>query len=137
MANFTFQARSALQSTNFNLEEAVVFFYASQDAPADGEEEDATMDEDEAVPRPVPSSAPQPAASSASSSSSKPKAPANNSRLRTLKDLRGSASGDHESDDDEDEKQDLFAGGEKSGLAVQNPDKPQDHFKNIINQAKQ
>jgi UBX domain-containing protein 1 len=36
-------------------------------------------------------------------------------------------------DDDDDESQDFFAGGEKSGLAVQNPD---DLKKKIIEKAK-
>lgn len=36
-------------------------------------------------------------------------------------------------DDDDDENQDFFAGGEKSGLAVQNPD---DLKKKIIEKAK-
>lgn len=45
-------------------------------------------------------------------------------------------------DDSEDDKRpDMFAGGEKSGLAVQNPGqgggKGSDHFKNIMNQARQ
>lgn len=44
-------------------------------------------------------------------------------------------------DDDDEEKDpnhDLFTGGEKSGLAVQNPDQagPTDHFRNIMNQAR-
>ena len=42
--------------------------------------------------------------------------------------------------DSEDKPQDMFAGGEKSGLAVQNPggqDRPVDHFRNIMNQARQ
>ena len=45
-------------------------------------------------------------------------------------------------DDEEDKGPDMFAGGEKSGLAVQNPGQagsggPVDHFKNIMNQARQ
>lgn len=56
--------------------------------------------------------------------------------MRTLKDIQGASGGDDEDDDDE-KGPDMFAGGEKSGLAVQNPDKPGDHFKNILNQAKQ
>lgn len=57
----------------------------------------------------------------------------------TLEDLKKMSS-DAEEDEDEDKKQDMFAGGEKSGLAVQNPDqggKPTDHFKNIMKQAQQ
>lgn len=41
-------------------------------------------------------------------------------------------------DEEKDPNQDLFTGGEKSGLAVQNPDQagPADHFRNIMNQAR-
>lgn len=57
----------------------------------------------------------------------------------TLRDLQGG--GEHDDDDDEDKPRDLFAGGEKSGLAVQDPSQggggPIDHFKNIMNQARQ
>lgn len=47
--------------------------------------------------------------------------------------------GEQEDDDDEEDgkRQDMFAGGEKSGLAVQNPDRPVNHFNNIMNQARQ
>lgn len=93
------------------------------------------MADEDQVPRAVPSGAPRPApAASSSSRSAKP--PQNSSKLRTLKDLQGGDSA-HDDDESDDEKQDFFAGGEKSGLAVQNPNKPTDHFKNILNQAKQ
>lgn len=41
-------------------------------------------------------------------------------------------------DEEKDPNQDLFTGGEKSGLAVKNPDQsgPTDHFRNIMNQAR-
>jgi len=69
--------------------------------------------------------------------------------LRTLKDLQSSGSGGHgqahDDDDDsdgdfqDDENQDFFAGGEKSGLAVQNPNQanPRDHINNILKRARQ
>jgi UBX domain-containing protein 1 len=41
--------------------------------------------------------------------------------MMTLGDL-SSGGGPHDSADDDEENQDFFAGGEKSGLAVQNPD---------------
>ena len=74
-----------------------------------------------------------------------PSAPSSNSnkppkkRFATLGDLTGGgpshAGHGHDSEDDEDdeENQDLFAGGEKSGLAVQNPD---DLKRKIIERAK-
>lgn len=58
----------------------------------------------------------------------------------TLEDLKKMAS-DPEGDEDEDKQQDMFAGGEKSGLAVQNPDQAggnsRDHFQSIMRQAQQ
>lgn len=57
----------------------------------------------------------------------------------TLRDLQASAV-DDDDEDDKDKKRDLFAGGEKSGLAVQDPNSgggPIDHFRNIMNQARQ
>lgn len=75
-----------------------------------------------------------------------PPGPASNSskplkkKFATLGDLGGVAASSHtghghDSDDDEDdhENQDLFAGGEKSGLAVQNPD---DLKRKILERAK-
>jgi UBX domain-containing protein 1 len=93
-----------------------------------------------------------PPAGAASSSSSQP---ASSSRtapqrgLRTLKDLQSGGGGgqghahgdDHSDDDDEqdDENQDFFTGGEKSGLAVQNPNaaNPRDQINNILKRARQ
>lgn len=68
--------------------------------------------------------------------------------MRTLRDLQGSASGDSgqghshddEDDEDEDKDQDMFAGGEKSGLAVQNPNSGrsgEDHINQILRRAAQ
>jgi UBX domain-containing protein 1 len=57
--------------------------------------------------------------------------------VRTFRDLQN----DEDRDDDhadQDPQQDFFAGGEKSGLAVQDPNRrPQDHFRNILNQARE
>lgn len=71
--------------------------------------------------------------------------------LRTLKDLQSSGggqgpgqghahdAGDSDSDDHDEEGQDFFAGGEKSGLAVQNPNQanPRDQINNILKRARQ
>ncbi|OSS46912.1 hypothetical protein B5807_08813 [Epicoccum nigrum] len=91
-------------------------------------------------------------ASSSSSSraqSTQPKAPQQRgvAGLRTLKDLQSSSGGhghahdddDSGDDDKDDENQDFFAGGEKSGLAVQNPNQanPRDHINNILKRARQ
>ncbi|KAH3950424.1 hypothetical protein HBI56_155940 [Parastagonospora nodorum] len=97
-----------------------------------------------------------PPAAAASSSSSQPsssrQAPQQRgvAGLRTLKDLQSSGGGgghghahgdgDHSSDEDQDdENQDFFTGGEKSGLAVQNPNaaNPRDQINNILKRARQ
>ncbi|CAO2647290.1 Nn.00g082120.m01.CDS01 [Neocucurbitaria sp. VM-36] len=69
--------------------------------------------------------------------------------LRTLKDLQSSGGGhghahddgdgDSDDNDQDDENQDFFAGGEKSGLAVQNPNQanPRDQINNILKRARQ
>lgn len=57
--------------------------------------------------------------------------------MRTIHDLQSHDGSGSESDDDHE--QDFFAGGEKSGLAVQNPnrgDKQPDYFNNLLNQAR-
>lgn len=65
---------------------------------------------------------------------------------RTLRDLQSSASGPghgHDTSEGEDngdeDGQDFFAGGEKSGLAVQNPNQsnPRDQINNILKRARQ
>lgn len=85
------------------------------------------------VPQVTPSASSQPPPPT--SSSKKKSAP--QKKFATLGDLGGgSAEGHgHDSDDndDDDEKQDFFAGGEKSGLAVQNPD---DLKKKILEKAR-
>jgi len=56
--------------------------------------------------------------------------------VRTFRDLQNDEGDDDHSD--QDPQQDFFAGGEKSGLAVQDPNRrPQDHFRNIMNQARE
>lgn len=62
--------------------------------------------------------------------------------LRTLGDLQSSGGGHghaHDDDSDDDENHDFFTGGEKSGLAVQNPNQsnPRDHINNILRRARQ
>lgn len=81
------------------------------------------------VPQPIPTTSD--AAASSSSSSQQPA----RKKFATLGDLGGSAGHGHDGDDsdDDDENQDLFAGGEKSGLAVQNPD---DLKRKILEKAK-
>lgn len=93
---------------------------------------------------------PPTAEASSSSSSQQPAASrqAPQRGLRTLKDLQsggggghahGGSSHDSDSGDQDDENQDFFAGGEKSGLAVQNPNQanPRDQINNILKRARQ
>ncbi|KUI71492.1 UBX domain-containing protein 1 [Cytospora mali] len=94
----------------------------------------------------------QPAPHSAfPSSSSSSKKPAKKKGLATLSSLGGGHDHDHDHDDDDDDEEeddlndrrgprDLFAGGEKSGLAVQDPSRnaadPQNVIKDILAKAK-
>jgi UBX domain-containing protein 1 len=100
---------------------------------------------------------PPPAGAAASSSSAQPsssrQAPQQRgvAGLRTLKDLQGGSGGgashghahgdgdDSDDDHEDDENQDFFTGGEKSGLAVQNPNaaNPRDQINNILKRARQ
>src|SRR5690349_11093614 len=71
------------------------------------------LGEGPAIPPPIPDVAPP----------SKPaQKPATQKKFATLGDFSNSSNDPDSHDLDDDDKQDLFAGGEKSGLAVQNPD---------------
>ena len=85
---------------------------------------------------------PQPISTTSTTPPAPPSAskPQQKKKFATLGDLSGSSGGGHAGhshddagDDDDDENNDLFAGGEKSGLAVQNPD---DLKRKIIERAK-
>ena len=85
-------------------------------------------------PQPIPTTSSMPPPPPSSSK------PPRKKKFATLGDLGGGSGGGHAGhghddgdDDDDDENQDLFAGGEKSGLAVQNPD---DLKRKIIERAK-
>jgi UBX domain-containing protein 1 len=86
---------------------------------------------------PAPSA---PSASSGQSSTARRGPPAQRGGMRTLKDLQGD--GGHaghghghanDDDDEDDDEQDFFAGGEKSGLAVQNPNAGHGNARDQIN----
>lgn len=95
----------------------------------------------------VPSSQPAAASSSAPRPAAGRGQPAQRgvAGARTLRDLQSSGGGHghaHDDDDDEgpdEENQDFFAGGEKSGLAVQNPNQsnPRDQINSILKRARQ
>ncbi|KAH7396329.1 hypothetical protein BKA66DRAFT_485300 [Pyrenochaeta sp. MPI-SDFR-AT-0127] len=160
------QAERYLNASNGDLTLAASLFFDESTEQAEDSEPDVNMAGDEQPPNPNPAQEPvagggrtlggayvPPAAASSSSSSQQPSSsrqPAQRG-LRTLKDLQSSGGGgghghshddgDRESDDDfqDDENQDFFAGGEKSGLAVQNPNQanPRDQINNILKRARQ
>jgi UBX domain-containing protein 1 len=154
------QAERYLAAGNWNIETAAALFFEQAD-PAEEEQSDADVDmagDEPTNPTPNPAQQQQPGGgrtldgtyvppAAGSSSSSQPAAPRQPQRgLRTLGDLQSSGGGGHghshdDDDDDEqdDENQDFFAGGEKSGLAVQNPNQsnPRDHINNILRRARQ
>lgn len=115
-----------MDANEWDIEAAVTEFFAEQDealqdANAGG---GRRLGSDEPAPQPsggrTLGGAPAPASASAPRQSTQARRP-QQKKFATLGDLQAS-SGAGESTDDEDENQDFFAGGEKSGLAVQNPD---------------
>ncbi|KAK3658709.1 protein phosphatase regulator [Elasticomyces elasticus] len=130
--------QSTLESTNWNLEAAAELIFASADADMDDPTEETPSTSTPNPTAPTPQQQPQ-AESSSSANPSSRRPPGQRPKAMTLGDLQR-AQNDEDDEDDEDKPRDLFAGGEKSGLAVQDPSKqpgPMDHFKNIMNQAKQ
>ncbi|KAF2091134.1 SEP-domain-containing protein [Saccharata proteae CBS 121410] len=147
----TNDAQNFLGSNEWDLSAAVTTYFASQEG------EDEPADEAEAAPPSYTGprtlgGAPAPPAQSGSGSSTPSSSRARqNARgvagLRTLKDLQGESSAptrsSRDDDDDEEDDQDFFAGGEKSGLAVQNPNaggsggNARDHIENILERARQ
>ncbi|KIX09083.1 uncharacterized protein Z518_00161 [Rhinocladiella mackenziei CBS 650.93] len=129
------QAHQFLTASNWNLESAIANYYAAQEDHAEDLADDSDyVDEDD----PGLSSQSHPnygagrrLGEGPSDSQPIPVAPVSNSsqpqkksstpkKFATLGDF--SAGGPNGDDSDDDDKPDLFAGGEKSGLAVQNPD---------------
>jgi UBX domain-containing protein 1 len=115
------QARETLESFSWDFEDAVGHWFTTHNVYDDDDltDEDISMDD------------PQPIRSTTNLSTGQP-----TSSFRTLFDLGGSA----EDEDHDDEKdQDYFAGGEKSGLAVQGPgsgSNAQDHIQGILDRAR-
>ncbi|KAH0368838.1 SEP-domain-containing protein, partial [Aureobasidium melanogenum] len=125
-------AQTALTASNWDIEQAVTLYFASQDAPAE--------DSDDSLEEPAAPSLPSatPAANQSSSSTNRPPPSNRSNMVRTFRDLQNDEDRGDDDHSDQDPQQDFFAGGEKSGLAVQDPNRrPQDHFNNIMNQARQ
>ncbi|KAF3009524.1 UBX domain-containing protein 1 [Curvularia kusanoi] len=159
------EAERYLDAANGDLQVAAELFYeqsAEADQPSDTDMagDDQPTNPSSSEQQPIPGGGrtlggayvPPTEASSSSSSrqqSTQRQAPQQRgvAGLRTLKDLQSSGGGhahahdDDDSDEDfkDDENQDFFAGGEKSGLAVQNPNQanPRDHINNILKRARQ
>lgn len=121
------QAREYLATNNWDIHDALADYYPEQD--------DNMRDDLESDDEPAQSSGGRTLGGTAPPPSSEPnvrRAP--RKKFATLGDLSsGDARAHDHSDDDSDEGQDMFAGGEKSGLAVQNPD---DIKQKIIEKAK-
>ncbi|TLD31099.1 hypothetical protein PspLS_02475 [Pyricularia sp. CBS 133598] len=131
------EAKTYLTTYHWDMDQALQAFYEDEDddtpgaraMPAPGQEDSytgpRTLDG-----RPVPYSS-----GATASSSQAPKKSTGGSKLRTLGDL--SAHDDEEHQDDEEKRRSLFAGGEKSGLAVQDPSQaPRDLVRDIIEKAR-
>lgn len=87
-------------------------------------------------------SAPSATSSSAQPATSSRSKPAQNKKFGTLKDLQtdSHAGHGHGDDDDSDKEQEFYAGGDKSGLAVQDPSQsnqnPSDQIRRLMNTAR-
>lgn len=145
------QATEYLEASSWNISAAVGSFFADDEDEATG----GAGRSSQPVPEPAYSGPrtldgrPAPQSALPSSSSSASKKPAKKKGLATLSSLGGGGGHDHDDDDDDEEEdeladrrgpRDLFAGGEKSGLAVQdpgrNPADPQNVIKDILAKAK-
>lgn len=122
------QATEYLSATGWDLNTAVTAYYADAEEGAGAPSTAApaasqAADESYSGPRTLDG---RPAPQYASASSSSKKAPKKKG-LATLSSLGGGHAHDDDDDDDDDDEdegrgpRDLFAGGEKSGLAVQDP----------------
>jgi len=135
------QALSLLASGDWDLDSSLAYYYQEQEHEA----LDHNPSSSHAPGNTLGSSSGQrtlggdPAAPQASASSSHPSK--SNRRpqggMHTLQDLQNASGHDHDDEDDEHDPQDLFAGGEKSGLAVQNPGTPQDLMNQLLQRARQ
>lgn len=125
-----------LEASGWNLDLAIANYYqAQEDHTEDPADDSDYVDEDDSENAPPTqphstygagrrlgeSSSDSPSVPVASSSGpSQPKQNPPQKKFATLGDF--SSAGENANDSDDDDKHDLFAGGEKSGLAVQNPD---------------
>jgi UBX domain-containing protein 1 len=157
-----------LNASNGDLTLAASLYFDEHQEQEQGQDSepdiDMAGDEQPTNPNPNPSQQPvpgggrtldgtyvPPSAGASSSSSQQPSSSrqAPQRGLKTLKDLQSGGGAGHghahggdgssDEDHDDDENQDFFTGGEKSGLAVQNPNaaNPRDQINNILKRARQ
>lgn len=133
------QAQQYLTANGWDMEAAVTEFFAEQDEAlqdmnaGDGRRLDAESSSGSAsAGRTLGGSAEPSTSSPAPESTSSTKRAAPKKKFATLGDFASANDGDS-SEDDGSVDQDFFAGGEKSGLAVQNPD---DLKKKILEKAR-
>jgi len=140
-----------LMSSEWNVEAAVALWYQSQEEET--EEQGEEMDDEPSAAYPPLASTGHTAGSmtgdrtlggdppsSQPASSSQPINRKPQSGMKTLQDLQKESSGrhGHGHDDDDDHGQDMFAGGEKSGLAVENPGQnPRDLMERLLQRARE
>ncbi|KAJ1329912.1 UBX domain-containing protein 1 [Microdochium nivale] len=139
------QCRTALEATNGNLDDAVNLLLGTDhedDTAAAASSSQPDIDPNYTGPRTL-DGRPAPEASSSSSRSTGKKPQQKKKGLQTLSSIgdRGDDDDDDSEDDDSSERRDTYAGGEKSGLALQDPNKrgasdPKKMLDEIIAQAK-
>ncbi|KAK4208872.1 UBX domain-containing protein 1 [Rhypophila decipiens] len=135
------KATEYLTASNWDLENAVTSYFADQD-----EDNEQSPPPSAAAAEPEPEyTGPRtldgrPAPEYAGAKSSSSKKPAKRTGLATLSSLGGGHSHDDDDDDDDDDDEDerrgprdLFAGGEKSGLAVQDPSQRSNDPRKLVN----
>ncbi|KAI4213127.1 MAG: hypothetical protein LQ351_004281 [Letrouitia transgressa] len=145
------EARQYLEANQWNLDSAAAEYYTSlEEASAEHPSISSAPPPEDTSPTALPTSTgprtlsgapvpqPIPTTSSMAPSTSKPQSKKKFATLGDLSGGGGSGHAGHGHDDDSDDsdydpKQDFFAGGEKSGLAVQNPD---DLKKKILERAR-
>ncbi|KAF7166755.1 hypothetical protein CNMCM5623_000262 [Aspergillus felis] len=119
------EAQEYLAANGWDIEAAVTEFFAEQDeamqgANAVGGQSLGGADSAASAGRSLGGSSSQSGTATPQQPSSSSRKPTSKKRFATLGDF--ASGGGDSSDEDDTENQDFFAGGEKSGLAVQNPD---------------
>jgi UBX domain-containing protein 1 len=137
------QAQQYLQANRFDLSGAAAeYFTAQEEGVQAGQEgtDDPQQPEAYTGPRTL-DGRPAPAAIPTASSSSRSVPPPKRGGIATLGSLNNSSGHGHDDDDDSDDNdfepdeqpRDLFAGGEKSALAVQDPSANRNDPRKVVN----